>query len=210
MAYIYGKSGAEKVLLRKCSPEISNFKDIKISLEKHKCELQNERIFFFKILPDRVKKEKEDLDHFKNTERETEDFWNDKIDHIQKNITDTKALIKNEYRFYLVFLLPIKYIDKFIKNRISKPSEMKKIWQRIDFQNYLINLLENKPESVFDNEQKMLINNINDLKRNISSTDYSGAYGETQVLNELNMLSDNYHILCDVKVSLKDYIRQNF
>jgi hypothetical protein len=207
VAYIYGQSGAEKELLRGCSPEISNFQDIKISLEKHQCELQNERRLFFKILPDRIKKEKENLDRLKNTERETEDFWNNKMNRIKKNIADTKLVIKNEYKFHLIFLLPIKYVDLFIKNRISKPSAMKIIWQKIEGQKKLINLLENEPENAFEKEQKMLISDINQLERNIHSTDYSGAYGETQVLNELNMLSESYHIFCDVNVTLKDYIR---
>jgi hypothetical protein len=40
----------------------------------------------------------------------------------------------------------------------------------------------------------------------INSPDYSGAYGEIQILNELKMLDDGYHIFCDLNIHLEDYI----
>ena len=96
-----------------------------------------------------------------------------------------------------------KYVDLFVKKHISKPRAISIADSNIEKQKKVIIRLENVPEDVFNEEQAVLINDIGQL-RIISSFDYSGAYGEIQVLKELKKLHDSYHVLCDVKIRLKD------
>ena len=86
-----------------------------------------------------------------------------------------------------------------VKKHFSKPKAIRNVDTNIQYQNRVINKLEYEPETIFEREQYELIKDINQLEWNISSPDYSGAYGEIQVLKELKNLSDDYHIICDKK-----------
>lgn len=206
MAHIYGQSGAEKELLRECPPGIHNFEDIKISLTKLQNKLVQERTTFFGNLPKEIHKEKDKLENLKIKGKETEDTWDEKIKQIKKSIKDKKTKIGSEHKIHLLFTLPINYVDLFIKNNISKPSAMRKAKRDIETQNKVIYSLENEPDKVFHGEQKGLIGEIKQLKTIVNSPDYSGAYGELQVLNELKELNDDFHIFCDVNITLADYV----
>ena len=207
MAQIYGQSGAEKELLRECPPGIHNFENIKYSLAKLQNKLVQERTTFFEILPKEIHKEKDKLENLKIKGKENEDTWDEKIKQIKKSIKDKKTKIGSEHKIHLLFTVPINYVDLFIKNNISKPSAMRKAKKDIEAQNKVIYSLENEPDKVFHGEQKELIGEINQLKTIVKSPDYSGAYGELQVLNELKELNDDFHIFCDVNITLADYVR---
>ena len=206
MAHIYGQSGAEKELLRECHPEIHNFEDIKISLTKLQNKLVQERTTFFENLPKEIHKEKDKLENLKIKGKETKDTWDEKIKQIKNSINDIKIKIGSEHKIRLIFVLPIKYVDLFIKNNISKPSAMRKAKNDIEAQNKVIYSLENEPDKVFYGEQKGLKSEINQLEDVKKSPNYSGAYGELQVLNELKKLNDDFHIFCDVNITLADYV----
>lgn len=207
MAHIYGQSGAEKELLRECPPGIHNFEDIKISLTKLQNKLVQERTTFFENLPKEIHKEKDKLENLKIKGKETEDAWDEKINDIKKIIKAIKIKIGSEHKIRLIFVLPIKYVDLFIKNNISKPSAMREAKNDIEAQNKVIYSLENEPDKVFYGEQKGLKSEINQLEDVKKSPNYFGAYGELQVLNELKKLNDDFHIFCDVNITLPDYVR---
>ena len=94
-----------------------------------------------------------------------------------------------------------------MKKHFSKPKEIMVADKNIEEQKNYIYRLENDSERVFEEKQSPLINTINILNRIVKSPDYSGAYGELQVLDELKKLDDSYSILCDKRIVLRDYIR---
>ena len=194
MAFIYGRSGVEKNLIQNCPTEINDFGDIKPSLVRYTDNLEKNRKIFFEKLPDMIQKEKEKLVELQEDRVNIEVFWNEKINNIKKSLEQKKWQIW-------------KYLDIFFKEYFSKPKAIKNAENNIEIQKKIISDLEQRPDTVFAKEQSVLINDINQLERNIKSPDYSGAYGEIQVLNELKKLDDNYHIFCDVNKTLRDYVR---
>ena len=194
MAQIHGMSGAESNLLKECSPRIQSFEDIGTMLTGLQNDLENEKNIFFENLPLRIDDEKNTLENLRHEEKEVEDFWNNEIDKIQRQIND------NKYKFW-------KYINLIIKTKISKPKAMEVERSNIASQNFVIETLENTPENVFKKEKDELICEVNQLKGTINSPDYSGAYGELRTLKELKKLSDDYYVLCDLKITLGDYVR---
>ena len=194
MAQIYGRPGVENNLLNNCPPEINSFDDIKPTTVKYINDLEQKRKTFFEKLPELIQKEKDKLVELQKNRIDIEVYWNEKINSIKKSL---------ELKKWQIW----KYVDIFFKEYVSKPKAIKNAENNIEIQKNFINKLEHRPETVFAKEQSVLINNINLLERNINSPDYSGAYGEIQVCNELKKLDNNYHIFCDVKVTLGDYIR---
>jgi hypothetical protein len=193
LKYDFEGSGAENALLQECPSKINCFDDIKPLCVKYKNDLVQSKKIFFEKLPTVIQKEKEKLEELKNNREKIEIHWEEKINIINKSLEN------NKWKIW-------KYIDLFVKKHISKPKAIRKAEFTIEQQKKVIYKLENDPESVFEREQFVLINDINHLERIISSPDYSGAYGELKVLKELGKLDDSYHVICDVNVSLRDYV----
>lgn len=193
MAHIYDRPGAEKQLLSLCSSRIQSFDDIKPTLMELKNSLERKKDDFFKDLPQRIELEKNTLDLSNNKKNEIEQHWDQKINDINHILNDKKWKIW-------------KYIELFWLKNISKPKALKHILKEIQDQNDLIQTLQDNPEMIFNNEQNDLLAEINQLKQALNSPDYKGAYGELEVLNELKKLDDNYHVFCDAKITLKDYV----
>jgi hypothetical protein len=207
MAHIYGQSGAEKELLCEMPQGIYKFEDIKISLTKLQDKLNKERTTFFENLPNLISEEKDKLEFFKRRENEIGNSWDERIRQIEKTIGDRKIKIRNEHKIKLLFTLPVNCVDLFIKKNLSKPYAMRRAKKDIEAQGKAIYLLENEPDQLFQREQKRLIDELNQLEALKKSPDYSGAYGELQVLNELKKLNDGFHIFCDVNITLPNYVR---
>ena len=101
------------------------------------------------------------------------------------------------------------YLDLFIKVNISKNQALKEVRNYIKVHNNNVYLFENEPEQVFKSGQKELIYGISRLENIINSPEYPGAYGEIRALNELKKLGDEFHVFCDVKVALPNYVSYN-
>lgn len=194
MAQIYKQSGAEKVLLQQCPSNISCFDEIKPLFVKYKNDLEQAEKTFFEKLPNMTQKGEEKLEELKNYRNTIEIYWDEKIGNIRKSLEN------NKWKIW-------KYIDLAVKKHISKPKAIRAAEYNIEQQKNIIYKLENHPETIFESEQYGLINGIAHLDRIISSSDYSGAYGEVKVLKELSKLDDSYHVVCDANVSLRDYVR---
>ena len=65
MAHIYGQSGSEKALIRKCPKGIKNLRDIETSLKKSKNKLEQERKTFFDNLPKVIHTAKDTLENLR-------------------------------------------------------------------------------------------------------------------------------------------------
>lgn len=194
MTQINGRSGAEKTLIQKCPSEIKIFDDIKPLLNNYKNQLDQAKKTFYEKLPEVVYKEKEKLEELKNNRNTIELYWAGKLNNIRKSIDN------NRWKIW-------KYVDLFVKKQFSKPKAIGIANNNIERQKMVIHRLENMPEDVFQIEQTVLINKINHLERIVISPDYSGAYGELQVLNELKKLDDSFYVFCDPTVHLRDYVR---
>ena len=194
MAITYGQPGAEIQLLHGCPSEINCFSDIKIQLEKSQKQLSVDKKHFFDVLPERIRNEKTKLDNLKNIRGDIEKQWDETIVSIQKSIES------NRWKFW-------KYIDLTIKKHFSKPKAIRKADANIQQQMSVINALEVDPEGVFSKEKNELLSYINKLDSIVQGPEYWGAYGEITVLHELQKLDDRYHIICDVNIHLRDYVR---
>ena len=193
MANIYDRPGAEKQLLSVCSSRIQSFDDIKPTLMELKDSLERKKNGFFKDLSQRIELGKNTLDLLNNKKNDIEQHWDQKINGINHILNDKKWKIW-------------KYIELYWLKNISKPKSLKHILKEIQDQNNLIQTLQDNPEMIFNNEQNELLAEINQLKQALNSSDYKGAYGELEVLNELKKLDDNYHIFCDAKITLREYV----
>lgn len=194
MAIIYGRPDAEIKLLRGCASGVNCFADIKIQLEKGQKKLIEEKKHFFDKLPERTQNEKTKLDNLKIIRNNVEKKWDEKIVGIQKSFDS------NRWMFW-------KYLDLVIKKKFSKPKAIRFADANIQQQMSIINTLEVNPESVFTQEKNELISYINGLDYLVQSPEYWGAYGEIKVLQQLQKLDDRYHIMCNVDIQLRDYVR---
>ena len=86
---------------------------------------------------------------------------------------------------------------------------LKKLRNDIKNHNNKVHLFENEPEKLFKNEQKELIYRICELEDIINSPEYLGTYGEIRALHELKKLGDDFHVVCDVKIALPNYVSYN-
>jgi len=194
MAIIYGRPAAEIQLLRECQSGINCFVDIKIQLEKGQKQLKEEKKHFFDKLPDRIQNEKTKFDNLKIIRNDVEKKWDETIVAIQKSIDS------NRWMFW-------KYLDLVIKKNFSKPKAIRLADANIQQQMSIINALEVNPEGVFAQDKNELISYINRLDYLVQSPEYWGAYGEIKVLQELQKLDDRYHIICNIDICLRDYVR---
>jgi hypothetical protein len=194
MVQLYGWSGADRNLLRECSPRIKDFEDIKPTLTNLKNEFEKDKKKFFDKLPQLVDDEKGTLEELNKREEEIEESWNIRIKEAKNDINE------NKWKIW-------KYFDLLYKEKILKPREIRIAQNNISEQEKIIHKLENNPDEVYAKEQDELISEINQLERAFNSPDYSGAYGELKTLKELKKLSDDYYVFCDLELSLKDYVR---
>ena len=122
MAHIYSQPGAEKNLLRECSPRISKFEDIEPTIIKLKDKLEQEKNSFFDNLPKLIVNEKNTLENLKIKEKEIEESWNEKIEHTRKTIKE------NKLKFWLyvdLFIKTIKFNSRvFVSNNSIYPSSI--------------------------------------------------------------------------------------
>ncbi|MFE3845715.1 nuclease-related domain-containing protein [Thermoplasmatota archaeon] len=190
---MYGLSGAERDILRECSPRVKNFVEIKPTLSDLKNKLESNRRTFFDGLPNLIDKEQNSFEELESKESEVEKEWNIKIKEIQNSIN------KNKWKFW-------KYFDLLIKERISKPKAIRNVQKEIKSQDDLLYELRSKPEEYFAREQSGTISEINQLKRVVKSPEYYGAYGEYKARKELSKLSNDFHLICNVKISFNHWI----
>ena len=194
MVHVYGTSGAEKNLLRECSPKIHSIQDIKPSLKKQQSILEQRKNKFFEDLPSIIEAKKNNYAKLIENRDEMEIFWDNKIFEKRNEFNE------NKLRFW-------KYIELLLLERSKKPNAIKKVNHEIKNQSDEINLLENNPDDYFNREQNDIILEIKQLQRVLDLPDYPGAIGEISVLNHLKNLGDTYHVFCDLNIKLKDYVR---
>jgi hypothetical protein len=194
MVNIYDSPGAEKDILKICPPEISKFDDIKPTLTQNKKILENGKKHFYKQLPERIKNEETNLKKSEEELSQMEYILDEDIDNILIKYQENKLKIW-------------KYLSYIIKKYHTKPRTIGKQENKIQEQREHIRKLKHEPGIIFNQENLELLRKISQYENIINTPEYHGAYGEIKVLKELCKLNDNYHVLCDVKVRLKDYIR---
>jgi len=193
---LYGFSGAEMDVLKKCPSRIKKFGEIKPTLSNLKNELEEKRNRFFDDLPNLIDKEQKELKELQNEEKEVENGWDIKIGEIKKDLDD------NKWKFWL-------YFDLLIKKYISKPKAINNIQNEIKKQDDLLYELRKKPEDYFERIQIEIIDDINQLKKVVKSPEYQGAYGELRVEDELKKLSNDFHVISNVDIKFNHWIYYN-
>jgi len=177
MAHIYDRPGTKKKIARELGMVGATLDDIeKCVIDLKKSLSENEHTFFEK-LPGRIAEEKK---RFSSHEDKKKEILSDK---------DTQGRERG-----------------FITRHIIRPISLYMIGRKIKSQAAVIEALEKRPKDVFSEEQRELIGRIEEIDTKKHTKDYAGAIGEKIVLKELQKLSDDFHVLCDITLEHPDYI----
>lgn len=189
-------------------------------------ELVELTVEFDKKLPNRIKAESKELDSMKSQEERLTHKYNKMIADVDKAIQERKDSVWKKRRIYLIFSLIGNWLKKRRiqsekelvigeqKNKIKKKAKQIKRLKNnkgevfVEENKEIVELsyeVDNNPEYYFVKENKKLIDKIDTLESARNSVDYIGAKGELQALTEFEKLSDDYHILCDCKISLDQW-----
>ena len=194
MAIIYGIPDSELEILRMAPRHIKNFEDIDKEHKNLKNNLAQEKKVFFEKVPSRIVEEEQNLEKMKTHEKITEDEFNEKLKNLEKKKTEGG---------FTGFSASFK---GFIVKNYSKKRAIKKIKNQQDKQESHIKEWKENPEGIFNIEQKETISEIKEFDELKEDPFYAGAKGELDVLKKLSQLSDDYHVLCGVRIDLGRYV----
>ena len=197
MAIIYGRAETEKDLLRISPDSVNKVEDIETIHQELKDELSNKKKVFVNNLPSQIKKEEEKLEKIKDDEKKTLQEYDEKIKNLESK--------KSKGRF-ASFSSSVKIWQ--IKN-YSKRRDMKEIQDLEEKQKEQISLWKERPDEIFDNSQRMVINEIKKFDAVKESPYHAGAKGERDVIGKLSKLGDDCHVLCGLNIDLGKYVTYN-
>lgn len=204
MAQIYGRPDTEKTLLRRCPNHIKKYSDIKAEISKIEIDLKFNERDFYKQLPKKIEEAKEKLKQL-NTDRQNLEYeWNASIEHIVQDIDNRKKNMGK--KIYLAIPLIVKYMQLH-KCKRGKNSELSGCEDNTLKTETNINEMENRPGDILKRETYEKRNLKHGLDSITQTNDYAAAYGEITVLDYLKSLSDHFHVFCDVKITLPDFVR---
>ncbi|GEM_PF-2841344 len=195
MAKIYGCAESEKKTLDICPSSVKRYEDIDRIHRELNNRLKKESQDFFDKLPQKIKEEETILEMIRRDEKDT-------IQILDKKIKDIKDSIKIDKHNKKWFPVVFGFFQLLIQKHISKPLKIRKIKiSEVKQKLFLVQWKEN-PEYFFNRQQSELINEIADFTKIKEDPQYSGAYGELKVLNELSKLNEEYTILCGLNIKL--------
>jgi len=197
VAIIYGRAAAEIDLLSIAPKSVQKIEDVETIHEELKEKLNKTKKDFFEKVPDKIVEEENILEKLKSDEKATNQKFDEKI----KILEDKKG-----QGGFSIISSSIKI--SFVKN-FSKRREINKIKNLEKKQQNQLSEWKDNPEQIFNREQKDQINEVRTFATLEKSNEIRGAKGEVRALQKLSELSDDYHILCGIRVELPRYVRYN-
>ena len=194
MAIVYGISQAERKVIKNTPDSVRKIDDVDTVHRELIDDLEYKKKNFFEKLPTKVQEEENALEKTKNNQTIVNQDYDKKI----QNLNDKKsegALQSISSHFKIVVL-----------KHYSKPKKLGKI-KTLELEHQArLEQLRNNPQGLFDDahdNQREEIKRFGHIKK---SPEYIGARGEVSVLEKLSQLSNDYHIFCDVQISLPNYV----
>jgi len=197
MAIIYGRAQTEKDLLRISPDSVKKVEDLETIHQELKDKLSNNKKKFVKNLPSKIKEEEAELEKIKADEKKTLQEYDEKIKSLENK--------KSKGRFSSISAS----VKISILKNYSKRRDMNKIKDLEEKQKKEISMWKEKPDEIFDNSQRITINEIKKFDEVKKSPYHAGAQGELAVIGKLSKLSDDYHVLCGLNIELPRYVTYN-
>ena len=194
MAIIYGISQSERSVIKKTSDSIKNITDLDEIHQKLTSELYSSKKKFFESLPDKIKEKEKALDELENNKKTIDKNYDDKI----KQLDAKKAEGPLQSILSSIRITSLK--------RYSKPKEMREIQKLENNHKIKLQSLQKNPQELFEKafkEERHEIQRFDSIK---DSPEYKGAKGEVRVLDKLSQLSNDFHVFCDVQISLPKFV----
>jgi len=194
MAIIYGISQSERSVIKKTPNSIKTITDVDEVHEKLASELYFSKKKFFESLPDKIKEKEKALDEIENNKKTIDKNYDDKI----KQLDAKKAEGPLQSILSSIRISSLKHY--------SKPKEMREIQKLKNNHKTKLQSLQKNPQELFDKafkEERQVVQRFNSIK---DSPEYKGAKGEVRVLDILSQLSDDFHVFCDVQISLPKFV----
>ena len=194
MAIIYGRPDSELAILNEAPRHVKKFDDIDKEHKKLKDGLDKEKRVFLKKVPYKISDEEQKLEKMKSEEKITEQEFNEKLKKLEEKkteggLTGFSASFKG-----------------FVVKNYSKKRAINKIKNFQEEQESQIKEWKEKPENIFSKEQEGTISGIKEFDKLKADPFYAGAKGELDVLKKLSLLSDDYHVLCGLRMELDRYV----
>ena len=194
MAIIYGRPDSELEILSEAPRHIEKFEDIDKEHKKLTDKLAKEKKVFFEKVPNKIGVEEQNLEKMKNDEKITEQEFNEKLKKLEEKKTEGGFTgFSASFKGY------------FVKN-YSKKRAINKIRNFQEKQELHIKEWKENPEGIFNKEQEETISEIEEFDELKEDPFYAGAKGEVDVLKKLSQLSDDYHVLCGLRIGLPHYV----
>jgi hypothetical protein len=195
MSIIYGYSRADTNLLKKYSEVVNkqseeySINQINKLFDKYKTEIDQEKNIYLENYSYELEKLENKIIKEKEKIIEVVDDINEKLNVIKYQT--------NKYLKAILFLRKV-YLKEYFKPKKIKQS--KKLQEKL--QNQLTELKDN-PQTVFMDRQQDLVNNIKLLEEIKLDPNYKKAISEIKVLEELQKLDGDSHVLCGLSINLK-------
>ncbi len=197
MAIIYGRAQTEKDLLRISPDSVKKVEDLETIHQELKDKLSNNKKKFVKNLPSKIKEEEVELEKIKADEKKTLQEYDEKIKSLENK--------KSKGRFSSISAS----VKISILKNYSKRRDMNKIKDLEEKQKKEILMWKEKPDEIFDNSQRITINEIKKFDEVKASPYHAGAKGERDVIGKLSQLGDDCHVLCGLNIELPRYVTYN-
>jgi len=194
MAQIYGISQSERSVIGKTPDSIKNITDVDETHNKLTSEIYSSKKEFFQSLPDKIKKKEKALDEIVKNKKLIDKNYDDKIKQLdaKKDEGTLKSVLSN------IRIAALKHY--------SKPKEMHEIQKLENNHKIKLQALQKNPQELFEKAFKEERDEIQKFDSIKVSPEYKGAKGEVRVLDKLSQLSNDFHVFCDVQISLPKFV----
>ncbi|MDY3203206.1 MAG: hypothetical protein EOM59_17555 [Clostridia bacterium] len=221
MVIQYGKSGAEKsviILAKRAGFSIENLNEIDLLLDETKEQYREGK----SITYDQITLEIDDLKRNIDTSEKTLEVQKSQI---VEDIESEKEILREEIEDLQVIKFEIRHLLKYIFSTLKLRRSMKRLnhletepdieinkrqkysLSSLESLKRQLNYLENNTEKEVESRLSNIVMQMNKLEGIANSNEYKGAVGELAVIQNLCELSDDYCLLNDVYIELRDYIK---
>jgi len=194
MAIVYGISQSERSVISQTPDSIKNITDVDKTHIKLTSELYYSKKEFFASLPDKIKEKEKALDKIEQNKKLIDKNYDDKIKQLDAKKAEgaLKSVLSN------IRIAAIKHY--------SKPKEMREIQKLENNHKIKLQALQKNPQELFEKAFKEERDEIQIFDSIKVSPEYKGAKGEVRVLDKLFQLSNDFHVFCDVQISLPKFV----
>ena len=194
MAQIYGISQSERSVIGKTPDSIKNITDVDETHNKLTSEIYSSKKEFFQSLPDKIEEKEKALDEIVKNKKLIDKNYDDKIKQLdaKKDEGTLKSVLSN------IRIAALKHY--------SKPKEMREIQKLENNHKIKLQALQKNPQELFEKAFKEERDEIQIFDSIKVSPEYKGAKGEVRVLDKLFQLSNDFHVFCDVQISLPKFV----